>query len=163
MLMYAYDQPMTRTRISSFWLPELRRLEVNVLVILVGCKLDLRDKHDSMSMEQVMTPIMQRFLMHSIMLKRQFFIQHCLCLIKKHSLCNPVVLVLNLLLLQKDPQKKSSMNGYQRLIVSIEFAEFFPFAFVAVDFETHVNLDIEVFIGQEIIWLTKKCGNEVSC
>ncbi|KAM5578421.1 hypothetical protein ABKV19_008637 [Rosa sericea] len=53
MLMYAYDQPMTLTRISSFWLPELRRLEVNVLVILVGCKLDLRDKHDSMSMEQV--------------------------------------------------------------------------------------------------------------
>ncbi|KAM5578423.1 hypothetical protein ABKV19_008637 [Rosa sericea] len=61
MLMYAYDQPMTLTRISSFWLPELRRLEVNVLVILVGCKLDLRDKHDSMSMEQVMTPIMQRY------------------------------------------------------------------------------------------------------
>ncbi|KAM5564465.1 hypothetical protein ABKV19_018844 [Rosa sericea] len=28
MLMYAYDQPMTLTRISSFWLPELRRLEV---------------------------------------------------------------------------------------------------------------------------------------
>ncbi|PRQ27628.1 hypothetical protein RchiOBHm_Chr6g0307301 [Rosa chinensis] len=50
MLMYAYDQPLTLTRISSFWLPELRRLE-----------LDLRDEHDSMSMEQVLTPIMQRY------------------------------------------------------------------------------------------------------
>jgi Ras family protein T1 len=34
---------------------------VKVPVILVGCKLDLRDEHDPISMEQVMTPIMQQF------------------------------------------------------------------------------------------------------
>ncbi|PRQ26120.1 putative small GTPase superfamily, EF-hand domain pair [Rosa chinensis] len=61
MLTYACDQPMTLSRISSYWLPELRRLEVNVPVILVGCKLDLRDEHDPMNMEAVMTPIMQRY------------------------------------------------------------------------------------------------------
>ncbi|KAK9945314.1 hypothetical protein M0R45_010835 [Rubus argutus] len=61
MLTYACDQPMTLTRISSYWLPELHRLEVKVPVILVGCKLDLRDEHDPISMEQVMTPIMQQF------------------------------------------------------------------------------------------------------
>ncbi|PRQ57048.1 hypothetical protein RchiOBHm_Chr1g0343991 [Rosa chinensis] len=35
--------------------------------------------------------------------------------------------------------------------------EFFPFAFVIVDFKNHVNLDIEASIDQEIIRRTKKC------
>ncbi|KAL6217395.1 PREDICTED: mitochondrial Rho GTPase 2 [Fragaria vesca subsp. vesca] len=61
MLTYACDQPITLDRISGYWLPELRRLEVNVPVILVGCKMDLRDEHDPISMEQAMTPIMQAY------------------------------------------------------------------------------------------------------
>ncbi|KAF3436305.1 hypothetical protein FNV43_RR23397 [Rhamnella rubrinervis] len=60
-LTYACDQPMTLTRLCTYWLPELRQLEVKVPVILVGCKLDLRDEHQPMSMEQVMSPIMQQF------------------------------------------------------------------------------------------------------
>ncbi|KAJ9682024.1 hypothetical protein PVL29_018085 [Vitis rotundifolia] len=60
-LTYACDQPATLDRLSTFWLPELRRLEVKVPVIVVGCKLDLRDENQQMSLEQVMSPIMQQF------------------------------------------------------------------------------------------------------
>ncbi|KAK9292151.1 hypothetical protein L1049_020798 [Liquidambar formosana] len=60
-LTYACDQPITLDRLSNFWLPELRRLEVKVPVIVVGCKLDLRDEQQQVSLEQVMSPIMQQF------------------------------------------------------------------------------------------------------
>lgn len=35
--------------------------QVKVPVIVVGCKLDLRDDQQQMSLEQVMSPIMQQF------------------------------------------------------------------------------------------------------
>ncbi|KAG2545005.1 mitochondrial Rho GTPase 1-like isoform X2 [Panicum virgatum] len=57
-LTYACDRPATLERLSSFWLPELRRLQTPVIV--VGCKLDLRDEQQ-VSLEQVMAPIMQSF------------------------------------------------------------------------------------------------------
>ncbi|GJN22913.1 hypothetical protein PR202_gb10521 [Eleusine coracana subsp. coracana] len=57
-LTYACDRPATLERLSSFWLPELRRLQAPVIV--VGCKLDLRDEQQ-VSLEQVMAPIMQSF------------------------------------------------------------------------------------------------------
>ncbi|KAB2018728.1 hypothetical protein E1A91_D08G252300v1 [Gossypium mustelinum] len=60
-LTYACDQPETLNRLSTFWLPELRQLEVKVPVIVVGCKLDLRDDQQQVSLEQVMSPIMQQF------------------------------------------------------------------------------------------------------
>ncbi|OMP05024.1 Small GTPase superfamily [Corchorus olitorius] len=60
-LTYACDQPMTLSRLSTFWLPELRKLELKVPVIVVGCKLDLRDERQPMNLEQVMAPIMQQF------------------------------------------------------------------------------------------------------
>lgn len=60
-LTYACDQPATLDRLSTFWLSELRRLEVKVPVIVVGCKLDLRDEQQAVSLEQVMSPIMQQF------------------------------------------------------------------------------------------------------
>nr|CAD1817115.1 unnamed protein product [Ananas comosus var. bracteatus] len=41
-LTYACDRPATLDRLTTYWLPELRRLEVQVPVIVVGCKLDLR-------------------------------------------------------------------------------------------------------------------------
>lgn len=59
-LTYACDQPATLNQLSSYWLPELRHLEVKVPVIVVGCKLDLRDDQQ-LSLEQVMTPIMHQF------------------------------------------------------------------------------------------------------
>ncbi|KAL5982547.1 Mitochondrial Rho GTPase 1 [Asimina triloba] len=60
-LTYACDQPSTLDRLSTFWLPELRRLEVKVPVIVVGCKLDSRDEQQQVSLESVMSPIMQQF------------------------------------------------------------------------------------------------------
>ncbi|KAJ9541471.1 hypothetical protein OSB04_027977 [Centaurea solstitialis] len=60
-LTYACDQPSTFERLSTFWLPELRRLEVNVPVVVAGCKLDLKDEHQAVSLEQVMSPIMEQF------------------------------------------------------------------------------------------------------
>ncbi|KAL5783672.1 hypothetical protein ACOSP7_008701 [Xanthoceras sorbifolium] len=60
-LTYACDRPETLDELSTFWLPELRRLEVKVPVIVVGCKLDLRDENHQVSLEQVMMPIMQQF------------------------------------------------------------------------------------------------------
>ncbi|XP_021282187.1 mitochondrial Rho GTPase 1-like isoform X2 [Herrania umbratica] len=60
-LTYACDQPETLNRLSTFWLPELRQLEVKVPVIVVGCRLDLRDELQQVSLEQVMSPIMQQF------------------------------------------------------------------------------------------------------
>lgn len=60
-LTYACDRSETLDELSTFWLPELRRLEVKVPVIVVGCKLDLRDENQQVSLEQVMMPIMQQF------------------------------------------------------------------------------------------------------
>ncbi|KAK6940833.1 Small GTPase [Dillenia turbinata] len=60
-LTYACDQPTTLSSLYTFWLPELRRFESKVPVIVVGCKLDLRDDDHPMSLEQVMSPIMQQF------------------------------------------------------------------------------------------------------
>ncbi|XP_058197867.1 mitochondrial Rho GTPase 1-like isoform X2 [Rhododendron vialii] len=60
-LTYACDQPATLDHLSNFWLHELRRLEVKVPVIVVGCKLDLRDERHALSLEQVMAPIMRQF------------------------------------------------------------------------------------------------------
>ncbi|CAM8914754.1 unnamed protein product [Rhodiola kirilowii] len=60
-LTYACDRTETLDRVRDFWLPELRRLEVKVPVIVVGCKLDLRDDDQQVSLEDVMYPIMQQF------------------------------------------------------------------------------------------------------
>lgn len=60
-LTYACHKPETLERLSTFWLPELRRLEVRVPVIVVGCMLDLREAPQEISLEQVMSPIMQQF------------------------------------------------------------------------------------------------------
>ncbi|KAG2316552.1 hypothetical protein Bca52824_019674 [Brassica carinata] len=58
-LTHASDRPETLEGLSTYWLPELRRLEVNVPIILARCKLDL-DKNQ-VSLEQVMSPIMRQF------------------------------------------------------------------------------------------------------
>lgn len=59
-LTYACDQPETLDRLSSYWLPELRRLQLNLPVIVVGCKLDLREDRQP-SLEEIMAPLMQEF------------------------------------------------------------------------------------------------------
>ncbi|KAL1539779.1 Mitochondrial Rho GTPase 1 [Salvia divinorum] len=58
-LTYACDQPLTLNRLSTFWLHELRRLEIRAPVIVAGCKLDRRDEEYNLSVE--MMPLMQQF------------------------------------------------------------------------------------------------------
>ena len=41
-LCFSMERPATLRRISSYWMPELRRLGVAVPVMLVGCKSDVR-------------------------------------------------------------------------------------------------------------------------
>ncbi|XP_076960001.1 mitochondrial Rho GTPase 1-like [Bidens hawaiensis] len=58
---YACDRPETLNRLQTFWIPEIRRLKVKAPVVVVGCKLDLRDEQFPVSLELVMAPIMQQF------------------------------------------------------------------------------------------------------
>ncbi|XP_074574814.1 mitochondrial Rho GTPase 1-like [Curcuma longa] len=62
-LTYACDCRSTSTldRLCTFWIPELRRLEVKVPMLVVGCKLDLRDDQQHVPLDQVMEPIMHQF------------------------------------------------------------------------------------------------------
>ncbi|KAJ9541074.1 hypothetical protein OSB04_027580 [Centaurea solstitialis] len=48
-LTYASDQPSMLERLSTFWLPELQQLEVPVIV--AGCKLDLKDEQQAVSLD----------------------------------------------------------------------------------------------------------------
>ncbi|KAJ0027754.1 hypothetical protein Pint_36210 [Pistacia integerrima] len=67
-LTYACDQPMSLSRLTSFWLPQLRSLEVcmfctfvKVPIIVAGCKLDLQGEPCAMNFKEMMEPIMGRF------------------------------------------------------------------------------------------------------
>ncbi|KAH0908596.1 hypothetical protein HID58_031917 [Brassica napus] len=60
-LTYDCDRPETLERLSTYWLPELRLLEVKVPIIVAGCKLDLRDDNSPVVLEEVMAPIMHQF------------------------------------------------------------------------------------------------------
>ncbi|AES96214.1 mitochondrial Rho GTPase 1 [Medicago truncatula] len=60
-LTYACDRSETLENLTTFWLPRLRKLEVKAPVIVAGCKLDLLDENQQVSLEQVMSPLMQQF------------------------------------------------------------------------------------------------------
>ncbi|KAL1331540.1 hypothetical protein AAHE18_12G193400 [Arachis hypogaea] len=60
-LTYDCEERATFERLSSYWLPELRRLEVKAPVVVVGCKLDLRDDSRLVSLESFTAQIMQQF------------------------------------------------------------------------------------------------------
>ncbi|EPS65475.1 hypothetical protein M569_09302, partial [Genlisea aurea] len=61
-LTYACNRPETLDSLSTYWLPQLRKLEVvRVPVIVVGCMLDKRSDQNPIRLEQVMSPIMQQF------------------------------------------------------------------------------------------------------
>ncbi|KHN18884.1 Mitochondrial Rho GTPase 1 [Glycine soja] len=61
-LTYACDEPVSFERVITYWLPELQKLEVKVPVIVVGCKLDLRDENQLVSLESLTTHIMKHFI-----------------------------------------------------------------------------------------------------
>ena len=58
-LCFSMDKPQTLRRVSSHWLPELKRLGVAVPVILVGCKSDERPADQSL--HQAVLPIVKTF------------------------------------------------------------------------------------------------------
>ncbi|CAJ1969279.1 unnamed protein product [Sphenostylis stenocarpa] len=60
-LTYACNEPLSFERLSTYWLPELQKLEVKAPVIVVGCKLDLRNENQLVSLESLTTNIMQHF------------------------------------------------------------------------------------------------------
>ncbi|KAF3779738.1 Mitochondrial Rho GTPase 1 [Nymphaea thermarum] len=59
-LTHQCDRQETLDRLSTFWLPELRRLEVKVPVIVVCCKSDLK-KLPEFNFESQIAPIMHQF------------------------------------------------------------------------------------------------------
>jgi len=54
---YAVNKPETFENVTKFWLPFIRRLGVNVPIVLVGNKIDCRER-GSRSLEDDVTPIM---------------------------------------------------------------------------------------------------------
>jgi mitochondrial Rho GTPase 1 len=58
-LCFSMDKPQTLRRVSSHWLPELRKMAVTVPVILVGCKSDVRPADQSL--HQAVLPIVKTF------------------------------------------------------------------------------------------------------
>ncbi|GBB88447.1 hypothetical protein RclHR1_00150043 [Rhizophagus clarus] len=61
-IVYAIDNPHTFNRLASFWLPFIRSLGVNVPIVLVGNKIDLRgDQITNQSLEDEIIPIMNDF------------------------------------------------------------------------------------------------------
>ncbi|KAH9617280.1 hypothetical protein KSS87_004505 [Heliosperma pusillum] len=60
-LTYACDRHDTFDSLSSYWLPELRRLKVKLPVVLVGCKFDLSDHQQQFSLQKLVLPILEQF------------------------------------------------------------------------------------------------------
>lgn len=58
---YACDDTISFERVSTHWLPQLQKLEVKAPVLVVGCKLDLRDESRQVSLESLTTGIMNQF------------------------------------------------------------------------------------------------------
>ncbi|KAG9306215.1 hypothetical protein G9A89_016119 [Geosiphon pyriformis] len=61
-IVYSIDDPHTFNRLANYWLPYIRGLGVNVPVVLVGNKIDLRgDQITNQSLEDEIIPIMNEF------------------------------------------------------------------------------------------------------
>ncbi|ORX81805.1 mitochondrial Rho 1 [Basidiobolus meristosporus CBS 931.73] len=60
-IVYAIDDTTTFNRIPNFWLPYIRSLGVNVPVVLVGNKIDMRDDVTNQALEEEIIPIMNEF------------------------------------------------------------------------------------------------------
>ncbi|KAH7101264.1 mitochondrial Rho GTPase [Auriculariales sp. MPI-PUGE-AT-0066] len=61
-VVYAIDNPNSFQRVPTYWLPHFRKLGVNIPVILVGNKIDLRGGEvTNQALEDEIEPIMQEF------------------------------------------------------------------------------------------------------
>ncbi|KAI3425869.1 hypothetical protein D9Q98_007842 [Chlorella vulgaris] len=60
-LCFSADRPGTLRRVSSYWMPELRRLGVHVPVMLVGCKSDVRQPNSDRGLHEAVLPIVKAY------------------------------------------------------------------------------------------------------
>ena len=61
-VVYSIDNPQSFDRIPTYWLPQFRQLGVNIPVILVGNKIDLRGGEvTNEALEEEIVPIMKEF------------------------------------------------------------------------------------------------------
>ncbi|ESQ49544.1 hypothetical protein EUTSA_v10020270mg [Eutrema salsugineum] len=60
-LTFAFDRQETVDRLSEYWLPLFRQLEVRVPIIVAGYKVDVNGVYNQISIEQITTPIMQQY------------------------------------------------------------------------------------------------------
>ncbi|GJN94539.1 hypothetical protein Rhopal_007622-T1 [Rhodotorula paludigena] len=61
-IVYAVDNPNSFDRVPTYWLPTIRSLGVNVPVILIGNKIDLREGQvTNQALEDEIVPIMQEY------------------------------------------------------------------------------------------------------
>lgn len=62
-IIYSVESPISFDRITTYWLPTIRSLGVNVPVILVGNKIDLRDGEDvtNEAFQSELAPLMREF------------------------------------------------------------------------------------------------------
>ncbi|GAA5881664.1 hypothetical protein JCM3774_005712 [Rhodotorula dairenensis] len=61
-IVYSVDNPNSFDRVPTYWLPTIRSLGVNVPVILIGNKIDLREGQvTNQALEDEIVPIMQEF------------------------------------------------------------------------------------------------------
>jgi mitochondrial Rho GTPase 1 len=58
-LCFAMDKPATLRRVSSHWMPELKRMGIAIPVLLVGCKSDVRPA--DRSLHQAVLPLVKTF------------------------------------------------------------------------------------------------------
>ncbi|GAA5932845.1 hypothetical protein JCM3775_002254 [Rhodotorula graminis] len=61
-IVYAVDNPNSFDRVPTYWLPTIRSLGVNVPVVLIGNKIDLREGQvTNQALEDEIVPIMQEY------------------------------------------------------------------------------------------------------
>ncbi|CAH2055034.1 unnamed protein product [Thlaspi arvense] len=60
-LTFAFDRPESYSRLSEYWLPLFRQLEVRVPIIVAGHRADIKRDHNQSSIEQIRTHMMQQF------------------------------------------------------------------------------------------------------
>ncbi|KAG7576106.1 EF-hand domain pair [Arabidopsis thaliana x Arabidopsis arenosa] len=60
-LTFAFDKPETLDRLSKYWLPLFRQLEVRVPIIVAGYEVDNKETNKQTSIEQITSPMMQQY------------------------------------------------------------------------------------------------------
>ncbi|CAA0381413.1 unnamed protein product [Arabidopsis thaliana] len=60
-LTFAFDRPETLDRLSKYWLPLFRQLEVRVPIIVAGYEVDNKEAYNHFSIEQITSALMKQY------------------------------------------------------------------------------------------------------